>query len=138
MANELSIHRYDAQTASGTATPLDAAVALDAIDEIFVMLPVWENPPEGSGKRLTLRPADGDPSRSPSDRRAQDRHRAPARRPHLTAPRRTSRSLLFERPPIGAVQREGDPAVLDRWYREFSASTDLRRPAEQGHELRGR
>ena len=70
-ANELSIHRYDAQTASGGVTSLDAAVALDAIDEIFVMLPVWENPPEGSGKTLTLRAVDGDPRRSRSDRKAR-------------------------------------------------------------------
>ena len=58
--NELSIHRYDAQTASGHTTPLDAAVALDAIDEIFVMLPVWENPPEASGRTLLLRATEGE------------------------------------------------------------------------------
>ena len=54
-SNELSIHRYDARTSSGTTTPLEAAVALDTIDEIFVMLPAWDNPPEGSGKKLSLR-----------------------------------------------------------------------------------
>jgi hypothetical protein len=27
--------------------------------------------------------------------------------------------LLFDRPPIGGVQREGDPTAMDAWYREF-------------------
>ena len=27
--------------------------------------------------------------------------------------------LLFERPTIGTVQRDGDPGALEAWYREF-------------------
>lgn len=58
-ANELSIHRFDAQSAGANTSPLDDAAALDAIDEIFVMLPVWDNPPEGSGKSLGLCATEG-------------------------------------------------------------------------------
>ena len=119
-ANELSIHRYDAQTASGGATSLDAAVALDAIDEIFVMLPVWENPPDASGKTLTLRAVDGDPRSITLGPEGPRIHTEP--RPAdltLTASASDLALLLFERPPIGTVRREGDPTVLDHWYREF-------------------
>ena len=119
-ANELSIHRYDAQTASGPTTPLDAAVALDAIDEIFVMLQVWENPPEGSGKKLSLRETEGAErtiTLGPEGPRIDDEQRAADLT--LIAGASDLALVLFERPPIGTVQRDGDAAVLDRWYREF-------------------
>ena len=92
-ANELSIHRYDAQTASGHTTPLDAAVALDAIDEIFVMLPVWENPPEASGRTLMLRATEGEQrsiTLGPEGPRIDDQHGTPTSR--SPPARRTSRS----------------------------------------------
>ncbi len=39
-AQETSVHRYDAETAAGTPTPLDAELAVDGIDEFFtVFLP---------------------------------------------------------------------------------------------------
>jgi uncharacterized protein (TIGR03083 family) len=39
-AQETSVHRYDAETAAGTPTPLDAALAVDGIDEFLtVFLP---------------------------------------------------------------------------------------------------
>ena len=119
-ANELSIHRYDAQTASGRTTPLDAAVALDAIDEIFVMLPVWENPPEGSGRTMLLRATEGERrsiTLGPEGPRIDDQQRDADLT--LSASASDLALVLFERPSIGAVQRAGDGAVLDNWYREF-------------------
>ncbi len=119
-ANELSIHRYDAQTASGTMTPLDPAVALDAIEEIFVMLPAWDNPPEGSGRTLGLRASDGDQRAITLGAEGPRLHLGP-READLTLTGTASdlALLLFERPPIGPVQEEGDPATLAAWYREF-------------------
>jgi uncharacterized protein (TIGR03083 family) len=39
-AQETSVHRYDAETAAGTPTPLDATLAVDGIDEyLTVFLP---------------------------------------------------------------------------------------------------
>jgi uncharacterized protein (TIGR03083 family) len=39
-ANETAVHRYDAETAAGTPTPVDAALAVDGIDEFLtVFLP---------------------------------------------------------------------------------------------------
>jgi uncharacterized protein (TIGR03083 family) len=119
-ANELAIHRYDAQSASGQVTPLDAAVAVDAIDEIFVMLPVWDNPPEGSGLTLRLRTHEGEQrvitlgAEGPRIRREP----APADLT-LTGTASDLALLLFERPTIGDVQRDGDSSALDAWYREF-------------------
>lgn len=41
MAIEAALHRYDAQTAVGAPTPIDAELAVDAIDEMFtVVLPM--------------------------------------------------------------------------------------------------
>jgi uncharacterized protein (TIGR03083 family) len=119
-ANELSIHRYDAQTASASTTPLDAAVALDAIDEIFVMLPAWGNPPDGSGSTLGLRADEGGCrtiTLGPEGPSVQD-EAGPADLT-LTGSASDLALLLFERPPLGAVHRDGDPRVLDAWYREF-------------------
>jgi uncharacterized protein (TIGR03083 family) len=36
-SQETSIHRYDAETAAGTPTPLDAALAVDGIDELLTV-----------------------------------------------------------------------------------------------------
>ena len=36
-ANETSVHRYDAELAAGTPTPIDAALAVDGIDEILTV-----------------------------------------------------------------------------------------------------
>ena len=39
-SQETAVHRYDAETAAGTPTPIDAALAVDGIDEFFtVFLP---------------------------------------------------------------------------------------------------
>ena len=51
-ANELAVHRFDAQTASRSQSAIDAAHAVDIIDEVFVLVPAWGNPPDGSGKVL--------------------------------------------------------------------------------------
>src|SRR5436853_2280111 len=39
-ANELAVHRFDAQTAHGDPDPIDAALAGDGIEEIFMMMAV--------------------------------------------------------------------------------------------------
>jgi len=119
-ANELSIHRFDAQSAKGDPAPLDAAVALDAIDEIFAMLPAWGNPPDGSGKALCLRTDEGD-RRTITLGQEGPRIAVEGGRADLTLSGSASdlALLLFERPTIGGVQRDGDLAALDAWYREF-------------------
>jgi len=122
-ANELSIHRYDAQSASGNVMRLDAAIAMDAIDEIFDMLPVWDNPPEGSGKTLRLRATEGEQRTITLGAEGPRTHidQGPADLT-LTGSASALALLLFERPTISSVQRDGDPTALDAWYREFRFS----------------
>jgi uncharacterized protein (TIGR03083 family) len=122
-ANELAIHRFDAQSASNTTTALDPDVAIDAIEEIFVMLPVWENPPDGSGKTLHLRATEGDERTITLGREGPRIH---ADGPHgsaadltLTGSASDLGLLLYRRPTLGVVQRDGDATALDAWYRDF-------------------
>ena len=119
-ANELALHRYDAQSASGVTAPLDPSVARDAIDEIFVMLPAWGNPPDGSGLSLHAHGTDGGEwtiTLSAEGPRVTHEHL----RADLTLTGHASdlALLLFRRPTIGAVERAGDSAALDAWYRDF-------------------
>lgn len=119
-ANELTIHRYDVEAAVGAGAPLDAAVAIDAIDEFFDMLPVWDNPPEGSGQSLALHAEEGDRRRITLGPEGP-RMAATSSPADLTLSGRASdlALVIFDRPPIGVVQRAGGGAALDAWYREF-------------------
>ena len=119
-ANELSIHRYDAQSAGGGTEPLDAAVALDAVDEIFVMLPAWDNPPDASGKSLLLQATEGQTRTITLGAEGPRVHHE--RRPAdltLTGTASDLALALFRRPTIRAVRRDGDATALDAWYRDF-------------------
>jgi uncharacterized protein (TIGR03083 family) len=123
-ANELSIHRVDAQSASGSVRPIDPDVAADAIDEVFVMLTAWEHPPDASGLTLHLHPTDRAGGTDEwtiamgPDGPAVERVHRPA---DLTLSGAVSdlALLVFGRPGLGPVSRDGDPAALDAWYREF-------------------
>ena len=51
--HETAMHRYDAQLAAGTTTPIDAALAADGIDEFLtVFLPRSEGVPAAAGESL--------------------------------------------------------------------------------------
>ena len=122
-ANELAIHRYDAEGASGTPGPVEAALAADGIDEIFVMSAAWEEEHEGSGRTLSVRPTDRDDrwfitlaSEGP-----QAVHDA-ADGADLTLSGTTSdlELTLFQRPPLGSVEQAGDAEALAAWYRDFT------------------
>ncbi|MER6314151.1 maleylpyruvate isomerase family mycothiol-dependent enzyme [Streptomyces sp. NPDC001581] len=60
---ELAVHRWDAQSATGTPGPLDQAVAADAVTQTFeVMAPArraWKAAPAGTGERYRFRSTDG-------------------------------------------------------------------------------
>jgi uncharacterized protein (TIGR03083 family) len=54
-ANEVAVHRWDAQGAAGTGTAIDTALAADGIDEWLAMLPFrTPGPVTGSGETLHL------------------------------------------------------------------------------------
>ena len=49
MAHETAVHRWDAQAAAGVTQPIDAALAVDGIDEFLLFVEEW----------LSTRPVDG-------------------------------------------------------------------------------
>jgi uncharacterized protein (TIGR03083 family) len=125
-AHELAVHRFDAQAARGATAPIDAALAVDGIEEIVVMIEAWKaigHPESGAGEGQTVHV-------HATDRDAEwlltlTPDGLDVRREHAKgdlALRGTASDLellLYGRPPIGPVERVGDQAVLDAWYRAF-------------------
>lgn len=124
-ANELAVHRFDAQAARGTEQPIEAALAADGIEEIFVMIDAFaaqgEDAGRGQGESIALEPTDR-PERwaitmSPAGLDVD--------RSSLAADLTLSGSmsdlelLCYQRPPLGEVTRTGEAAALDAWYRAF-------------------
>jgi uncharacterized protein (TIGR03083 family) len=127
-ANELAIHRYDAQSARDTCAPIDPTLAVDVIDEVFDAL-ITRRPRSGAaaGQTMHLHGTDEVPGGAGSAEWLVTLHpdRVEARREHakgdlaVRAPVSDLALLLFRRPALGDVQRFGDDAVLDVWYGEF-------------------
>jgi uncharacterized protein (TIGR03083 family) len=121
-ANELAIHRVDAQLARGEARPVDAALAADGIEEIFVMMAALPRSGQAKGETMHLHGTDrGDEwlvTLTPDGVRVERTHS----KGDLALRGAVSdlELVLYQRPPIGEVQRFGDDAVLDAWYREFT------------------
>jgi uncharacterized protein (TIGR03083 family) len=61
-AQELAIHRWDMQTALGDPQPVDRALAVDGIQEVFDILPARPGvaPITGTGETIHLHCTDGD------------------------------------------------------------------------------
>jgi uncharacterized protein (TIGR03083 family) len=121
-ANELAIHRFDAQITSGTQQPIDAALAADGIEEVFMMIRVWDEVKEGSGRSLHVHGTDrGDEWVITMQPEALD-----VRREHGPADMTLSGAVsdleltLLQRPSIGPVTKHGDNGALDAWYRQFT------------------
>ena len=109
-ANELAVHRFDAQTASGSQTPFDAAHTVDIIDEVFVLVPAWGNPPNGSGKVLHVCGTDLGEwtiTMTPAGLEVERQHGDDA---DLTVRGVVSdlALTLFQRPPMGEVEQRGE------------------------------
>jgi uncharacterized protein (TIGR03083 family) len=128
-AHELAVHRFDAQSARGTCSPIAGELAEDGIDEILhVLVNARDRTGEGSGRSLGLHSTDTDAVwdvRLESDRIDVDRSSATlaAGPPSDLALHGTASDLellLYNRPPLGTVDYRGDQSVLDAWYREFA------------------
>ena len=119
MALEAAVHRWDAQLAHGEPAPIDAALAVDGIDEVFdVLLP--ERHPEamtGDGETLHLHATDAEGewlvTLTPGHPRVERAHakgdvaaRGPASDLYL---------FLWNRVPADRLQVFGDDALLARW-----------------------
>jgi uncharacterized protein (TIGR03083 family) len=122
-ADELAIHRVDAQTARGPHDPIDPALAVEVIDEMFLMRNDSERaePHVGTGETMHLHGSEGDEWMITLD---PDRIRVTREHAKGDLALRGAVSdlalLLYQRPPLGEVQRFGDESVLDLWYREFT------------------
>jgi uncharacterized protein (TIGR03083 family) len=120
-ANELSIHRYDTETARGAAQPLDAELAADGIEELFVLIPNREFAVAGKGETLHLHGTDRDDewtiTLGPDELGVTRDHR----KGDLALRGAVSdlALVLYGRPPLGPVERFGDERVLGLWNATF-------------------
>jgi len=128
-AHELAMHRVDAQLAGGDPQPIDAQLAADGIEEIFIVLRARSqqvgsvgHDAAGTGKTIHLRPTDQPTSWTISLHPTTVAVRRQAAAADLTVTATTSdlELVLYARPPVGTVNYLGDPIVLDTWYRAFS------------------
>jgi uncharacterized protein (TIGR03083 family) len=132
-ANELAVHRYDAQSATGTCQPIDRPLAQDGIDELVDRL-VTVRPRTGTAKGQTIHlhgtdqrgGARGDGQAPPAEWLLTLRpERIEVSRAHakgdlaLRGAVSDLELLLFGRPTLHPVERLGDQSVLDAWYHEF-------------------
>jgi uncharacterized protein (TIGR03083 family) len=120
-ANELAIHRFDAQLARGTQQPIDAALAADGIDEIFVMVANRGAAPGGGGATFHLHATDVEAEwlvRLDADRVLVTHEHAKAD----AAVRGAVSDIelyLYRRPVVGEVDQFGGTAPFDAFYRAF-------------------
>ena len=119
LAHEVSIHRWDAQDASDRATPIDAAVAADGIDEIFrvfIANPAFGDGGKGDRQVIRIEPVD-DPTTfvaefTPDGLRIGDTDR-PADLT-LTAPASDLQLFLWGRLPASAINWTGQETIVRR------------------------
>jgi uncharacterized protein (TIGR03083 family) len=121
MAHETSVHRFDAQMAVGKPEAIDPPpLAADGIEEIFVMIDAWPESGRGEGQMLHLHSAEGDEWLIAMNPDGLDIRREHAKGDlALKGAVSDLELLLYNRPPLGEVERFGDDAVLDAWYRVF-------------------
>jgi uncharacterized protein (TIGR03083 family) len=124
LANEIAVHRWDAQTAIGNPSPITTALAIDGIDEVFeVFVPAV--PPErlaGEGQTMHLHAADAEGEwlvTFTPDGLAWEHGHIKA---DVAARGAASDLLLLLWNRVGADELEvfGDADVLDRWQRGFA------------------
>ncbi|MGW0804117.1 maleylpyruvate isomerase family mycothiol-dependent enzyme [Nonomuraea sp. NPDC002799] len=117
---EAAVHRWDAGNALGTARPIDADVAVDAIAQMFeVMAPArrtWLRAPAGEGERFRFRRTDG--AGDWTVHFEGDLVRLAAGRPDVELAGPVSDLLLFlwQRIPAGHLDVRGDKTLLDRYF----------------------
>jgi uncharacterized protein (TIGR03083 family) len=131
-AHELAVHRYDAQAARGTCTPIAPDLAADGIDEVLdaLWLPRYAKG-VASGQTVHLHGTDDPQLLAELDVTGVEwLVRLEAGGPVVTREHAKGdlalrgavsdlELLLYGRPALGEVQRFGDGSVLDLWHRAF-------------------
>lgn len=124
-AHELAIHRFDVQAARSDTEPIDGALAVDGIEEIFAMIAAWRSGGRdvgaGSGETLHLHATDPEAEwtieLSPEGPVVERVHTKADFAMKGTAS--DLELVLYQRPPLGPVDLFGDDSVLDAWTRAF-------------------
>ena len=123
-ANETAVHRFDAQLAAGDPQPIEHALAVDGIDEFFMLIPFWRGASQlaGSSESMHLHATDGDGEwlvRLGADGVVVTREHAKGD----VALRASASDLvlfLYGRLDASAGEVFGDAALLDRWQQLVS------------------
>jgi uncharacterized protein (TIGR03083 family) len=118
-ANETAVHRFDAQLAAGDPQPIEHALAVDGIDEFFMLIPFWRGASQfpGRGESMHLHATDGDGEwlvRLGAEGVVVTREHAKGD----VALRASASDLvlfLYGRRDASAGAVYGDAALLDRW-----------------------
>lgn len=125
-ALETTVHRWDAENATGQGSALDAALAADGIDEMFfVMIPHMDVGYHGASIRVGVRPSDvrrawtldlrdGDPSRPSRD---EDGELPPAPDVTLTGTAEDLLLFIWGRRSVDAVKVGGDADEVNAFVR---------------------
>jgi len=117
-ANELAVHRWDAQHAAGAPEPIDRELAVDGIQELFDILPFRPGgAPTGAGETIHLHCTDGEGEwlvrLEPGGVTVVNEHA----KGDVAARGGASDLLLmmWGRVPVAEVEVFGDASLLERW-----------------------
>jgi len=123
-AHELAMHRVDAQLARGGHEPIDADLAVDGIEEVFVLLQRPKRPaPRATGQTLHLHGTDhpdGEWLITLGPERIEVVREHAKGDLAVRAAVSDLQLLAYQRPTIGQITTFGDEAVLDAFHREFT------------------
>lgn len=123
-AHELAIHRVDAQLARGTHDPIDADLAVDGIEEVFVLLQhPMRGAPTANGETVHLHGTDHDDAEwlvTLGPERIQVAREHAKGDLAIRAGVSDLELLAYQRPTLGEVRTFGDEAVLAAFHREFT------------------
>jgi uncharacterized protein (TIGR03083 family) len=121
-AIEAAVHRWDAEDAMGTARPLDAALAADAVGQTFEIMAPWRRAvakaPPGQGERFLFRRTDGPQTWAVQFDGDTVRLGAPSGQHDIQISGTASDLALFlwQRKVADRLEVRGDPVLLDRYF----------------------
>ena len=117
MAHETAMHRWDAQSAHGRATPIDPLLASDGIDELLEVFLPLAAPGADLGGSLHLHASDtaGEWLVCPGEQGPKVQRSHAAADAVARGPACTLLLCLWRRVAPAALDTDGDAAILARW-----------------------